>query len=82
MLLLLVELYWDVCCQVIKKYKRYTNLSWISEEIGNSGFYNTDIDMFIYGLSVEEANQKIYEIIEKVAQNTGNQGNCSHGDEC
>ena len=37
-------------------------------------FYNTDIDLFIYDLSVEEANIKIQKIIKTISKNTGTIG--------
>ena len=33
-------------------------------------FARTDIDVFIYGLSVEEATNKVYEIIDVIKTNT------------
>ena len=42
---------------------------------GNNGFLGTDIDMFIYGLSIDDANKKVKSIIQNIAKNTGKKVN-------
>lgn len=44
--------------------------------IAANGFHNTDIDLFIYGLSTEDAFQKVQQILETLQKNT--KQNVSH----
>ena len=39
------------------------------------GFEDTDIDVFIYGLTEQEANRKIQQVMETIKQNTSGKAN-------
>jgi hypothetical protein len=40
----------------------------------NFSFHNSDIDVFVYGLSAEEATKKIFEVCNVINKNTGGGG--------
>ena len=42
--------------------------------LGANGFQNSDIDMFIYGLTEEEAVKKVEEILSCICKNTKDTG--------
>src|SRR4051794_33611837 len=44
---------------------------YLEDVAGTNGFFNSDIDLFIHGLSKEDATAKIFSILSLIQKNTG-----------
>ena len=42
--------------------------------LGANGFHNSDIDLFIYGLTEKEAAKKVEKLLASIIKNTGDSG--------